>query len=294
MSNASKVIVTASDENFAWTCLNLLESLGKWAGITHVIDIGLTPASRQAIESRCAGVIDVPENAWSTVGAATAYAGAMTIRPQLPQVFAQDYIMWIDADCWVQDRSAIDVYFELARANHENFVIATMVDAEYPYCVDDFAGHQERFRDMHTQLWDESVAEQLNGKAPLNSGVFAASRRSPVWQEFEDRVKDQYLHNTRVQDDWRLAHMAEQQCLHRILHESRRFTLMTAEFNWVCHAGPLVRRGFFVETPNLRRRPRIVHLTVMRGLEAQYRENFLIYESRLARLSRFVRQRFTR
>jgi hypothetical protein len=169
-----------------------------------------------------------------------------------------------------------------------------MVDAEYPYCVDDFAGHQERFRDMHTQLWDESVAEQLNGKAPLNSGVFAASRRSPVWQEFEDRVKDQYLHNTRVQDDWRLAHMAEQQCLHRILHESRRFTLMTAEFNWVCHAGPLVRRGFFVETPNLRRRPRIVHLTVMRGLEAQYRENFLIYESRLARLSRFVRQRFTR
>jgi hypothetical protein len=97
-----------------------------------------------------------------------------------------------------------------------------------------------------------------------------------------------------VQDDWRLAHMAEQQCLHRILHESRRFTLMTADFNWVCHAGPLVRRGFFVETPNLRRRPRIVHLTVMRGLEAQYRENFLIYESRLARLSRFVRQRFTR
>jgi hypothetical protein len=294
MKSPSKVIVTASDENFAWTCLNLLESLGKWARITHVIDIGLSPASRQAIESRCAGVIDVPENAWSTAGAATAYAGAMTIRPQLPQVFAHDYIMWIDADCWVQDRSAVDVYFNLARSNHENFVIAAMVDPEYPYCIDAFDVHQDHFRNLHAQLWDDAVAEQLNGKAPLNSGVFAASRASPVWQEFEDRVKDQYLHNTRVQNDERLAHMAEQQCLHRILHESQRFTMMTAEFNWVCHAGPLVRRGFFVETPNLRRRPRIVHLTVLRGLETQYRESFLLYESRRQRISRFIRQRLLR
>jgi hypothetical protein len=294
MSNTSKVIVTASDENFVWTCLNLLESLGKWARITHVIDIGLTPASRQAIESQCAGVINVPENAWSTTGAATAYAGAMTIRPQLPQVFAHDYIMWIDSDIWVQNRAAMGMYFDLARANPENFVIAAMVDAEYPYCIDNFDTHQEHFRNLHAQLWDDAVAEQLNGKAPLNSGVFAASRTSPVWQEFEERVKDQYLHNVRVQKDAQLAHMAEQQSLHRILHESQRFTVMSADFNWVCHAGPLVRKGFFVETPTLHRRPHIVHLTVLRGLEAQYRENYLLYETRRQRVRRFVRQRFLR
>jgi hypothetical protein len=218
----------------------------------------------------------------------------MTIRPQLPRLFSQDYIMWIDADCWVQNRAAVGVYFDLARANDENFVISAELDAEYPGCIDSIGSDQEKLRDLHSRLWDDSVAEQLLGKAPLNSGVFATSRTSPVWQEFEGRVKEQYLENPLLREDTRLAHLAEQQSLNRVLHESRRFTVMTADFNWVCHAGPLVRKGFFVETPNLHRRPHIVHLTALRGLEAQYRENFLLYESRRARLARFLRQRFSR
>ena len=294
MGKIEQVIVTASDENYVWTCLNLLESLGKWARIAYVIDLGLTAESRRALESRCAGVIDVPDHAWKSVDAATTYAGAMTIRPQLPQLFAHDYIMWIDADCWVQDRAAIGVYFDMARANDGNFVLAAELDAEYPHCVDAFDVRQDQLRDLHSQLWNESVAEELNGKALLNSGVFAASRTSPVWTAFEQRAKEQYLENARLTGNIRLAHMAEQQSLHRVLHETQLFTVMPAEFNWVCHAGPLVRRGFFVETPNLRRRPHIVHLTMLSAFEENYRENFLLYESRRDRLSRFLRRRLRR
>ena len=294
MSNASKVIVAACDENYAWLCLNLLESLGKWARITHVIDIGLTPASRKAIESRCAGVVDVPEDAWTSAGVAVAYAGAMTIRPQLTRLFEHDYIMWIDADCWVQDRSAISTYFEMAERNHGNFVLAAELDAEYPHCIDAYDVRQERIRDLHTQLWDESVAEEMHGKALLNTGVFAASRQSPVWKAFEEHVQMQYLENTMLADSVRLSHMAEQQSLNRVLHETQLFTVLTAEFNWACHAGPLVRRGFFVETPNLRRRPRIVHLTLLSAFEARYREDFLLYENRRQRISRFIRERLNR
>ena len=294
MGDNTCVIVTASDENFAWVCLNLLESLGKWARIAYVIDLGLSVESRRKLESRCAGVIDIPDHVWTSTHDAVSCAGAMTVRPQLPQLFAHDYIMWIDADCWVQDRSAIARYFDLARKNDGNFVIATEVDAEYPHCVSNFDVRQEQLRDLHSQLWDETVAEEMHGKVPFNSGVFAASRRSPVWKEFEEMVKMQYLENTRLTDNFRLTHMAEQQSLNRVLHETHQVTAMSAEFNWACHVGPLVRRGFFVETPGLRRRPHIVHLTVLRGFEAQYRENFLLYESRRARLSRFVRQRFLR
>jgi len=294
MSNATKVIVTAADENYAWLCLNLLESLGKWARITHVIDIGLTPASRQAIESRCAGVVDVPEDAWTSAGAAVTYSGAMTIRPQLTRFFDHDYIMWIDADCWVQDRSAISTYFDVAQRNQGNFVLAAELDAEYPHCIGAYDVRQEQLRDLHTQLWDESVAEEMHGKVLMNTGVFAASRESRVWNAFEKHVKMQYLENTRLKDSTRLSHMAEQQSLNRVLHETQLFTVMTAEFNWACHAGPLVRRGFYVETPNLRRRPRIVHLTLLSAFEARYRESFLLYESRRQRISRFIRERLSR
>jgi hypothetical protein len=104
-------------------------------------------------------------------------------------------------------------------------------------------------------------------------------------------VKMQYLENARLADSVRLSHMAEQQSLNRVLHETQLFTVMTAEFNWACHAGPLVRRGFFVETPHLRRRPRIVHLTLLSAFEARYRENNLLYEDRRQRISRLIRQR---
>jgi hypothetical protein len=86
--------------------------------------------------------------------------------------------------------------------------------------------------------------------------------------------------------------MAEQQSLNRVLHESQRLTILTADYNWVTHFGPLVRRGFFVETQRLRRRPRIVHLTVLRYNEDDYRKNHLFYESRSHRIVRFVRERF--
>jgi len=292
MKPSQRVIVSACDDNYAWLCLNLLKSLGKWARITHVIDLGLSAASRQAIEARCAGVIEVPRHVWTASGIATEYAGAMTIRPQLPELFAQEYIMWMDADVWLQNRSAVKTYFDLAQKNHGDFVIVAQLDSEYPYCVNEYDTQQELFRGVHSKLWDNAVAEELYGKALLNSGVFAASRLSPVWKDFEEQVKTQYTENPTLTENVQLAHMAEQQSLNRVLHETQRFTVLTANFNWVCHAGPLVRRGFFVETPNLRRRPHIVHLTLFAAREAIYRERHLLYESRLDRLRRFIRQRF--
>lgn len=292
MGNDKRVIVTASDENYAGVCLNLLESLGKWSRITYVIDLGLTSESRRALASRCAGVIDAPEHAWKSNGVAVPYAAAMTLRPQLPQLFAHDYIMWMDADCWVQDRTAVKTYFEMAEKHDGNFVLVAELDVEYPHCVDAFEVRQDQLRDLHSQLWDATVAEELHGKAPLNSGVFAASRLSPVWNAFEELVKAQYVGNSKLVDSTRLAHMAEQQSLNRVLHESQRLTVLTAEYNWVSHFGPLVRRGFFVETPRLRRRPHIVHLTVLRANEETYRKNFLFHESRSRSIGRLLRQRF--
>lgn len=291
MRNEKRVIVTACDENYAWVCLFLLKSLGKWSRITYVIDLGLTVESRRAIGSRCAGVIDAPEEAWESAGVAVSYAAAMTLRPQLPRLFKQDYIMWIDADCWVQNRSAVKKYFDMAQKHDGDFVLVAELDVEYPHCVDRFEVRQEKLRDLHSQLWDDAVADELHGKAPLNSGVFTASRLSPVWSAFDKMVKAQYLDNPKLADSTRLAHMAEQQSLNRILHESQRFTVLTADFNWLCHFGPLVRRGFYVETPRLRRRPQIVHLTVLRTHEAEYRKNVLFYESRSQSIGRLVRQR---
>lgn len=294
MSNASKVIVTAVDENYAHLCHSLLTSLGRWAKQTYVLDLGMTEPTRRLLARQCAGVIDIPEHVWSASDLEWPYLDAMTVRPQLPKIFDHEYIMWIDSDIWIQNRAAIATYFRVAAENPENFALTVTVDPEYPRVIDDYVAYQDKFLALHTAYWGPEVAQQLFGKAIFNSGVMAASRDSPVWESYFTAVADMYTNNEKVRSTWNFAHMAEQQSLHRVLHESGRATILPSEYNWLCQTGPLRRRGFHVETLVGRRRPHVVHLVAYRGREAHYRENFLLYESRRQRISRFVRQRLRR
>lgn len=294
MKTPSRVIVTASDENYAHLCLGLLKSLGRWAKITYVLDLGLTEPTRRQMARLCAGVIPIPDTLWSPPDLDWPYLDAMTVRPQLPKIFEHEYIMWIDCDVWVQNRAAVATYFRAAAENPVNFAITVTVDPEYPRVINNYIWYQETFLASHTDYWGAEVAQQLFGKAIFNSGVMAASRHSPVWDAYMDGVANLYTNNEKVRTTWALAHMAEQQSLNRVLHESGFSTVLPSDYNWMSHAGPLRRRRFHVETLVGKRRPHVVHLADYRGHEAHYRENFLHYESRRARLSRFVRQRVKR
>lgn len=264
------------------------------AKYTYVLDLGLTERTRRQMARLCAGVIPIPDTLWSPTGLDWPYLDAMTVRPQLPKIFEHEYIMWIDSDIWVQNQAAIPTYFRAAAQNPENFAITVTVDPEYPRVINNYMWYQETFLASHTDYWGAEVAQQLFGKAIFCSGIMAASRHSPVWDAYMDGVANLYTNNEKVRTTWALAHMAEQQSLHRVLHESGLSTVLPTEYNWMCHAGPLRRRRFHVETLVGKRRPHVVHLADYRGQAPHYRENFLHYETRRARLSRFVRQRVKR
>src|SRR5262249_12840587 len=110
MSNPRPIIVSAADAAF-WPLLSgLLASIDRhrqrdgWP--VGVLDIGLTQAQRERL-MRYGAVVVTPE--WDydiSKLRPTPHSHFTTVsaRPHLPLYFPDyDPIVWIDADCWVQD-----------------------------------------------------------------------------------------------------------------------------------------------------------------------------------------------
>jgi hypothetical protein len=108
------IIVSASDSGFFNFLIDLLDSLdavGVGSDIDRcVIDLGLTNEQKQFLISRGAklvppAMIDLPKPMELRKG----YQGLLA-RPRYPEIFpGHDPILHIDADAWVQSKSAIDI-----------------------------------------------------------------------------------------------------------------------------------------------------------------------------------------
>lgn len=224
-------------------------------------------------------MISPPEEFYGKTSFAKPYFRAMYLRPRLPELVDADLILWIDSDCWVQRQDAIAAYLEGAIHFPELFTITPMVDVDYPRCIDNnYLTYQEIYRGMHQRLFGDKEANFLHGRAILSSGVFAADRRSPVWQDWWRETHRQYTTNTNVQTDAGLAHMAEEQSLNKVLHRTGRYNCLTAEMNWHCHCSDVVREGSTVRIRRSRRVPAILHLAMFGERGQEYRRKRLLYE----------------
>ena len=106
---------------------------------------------------------------------------ALTARAWLPEYFAQEQLIWIDADIWLQSRDAID--WALAGLHHKPFAIAQELHPAY----------QRHYR-MDEHLWQiwaglrsfsgGNIAEQIGFTPSINDGLFAARRDAPHWQDW--------------------------------------------------------------------------------------------------------------
>ena len=115
------IIVTAADEKYAEMALGLLRSLHQWGelpcGEIGLLDLGLSEASRNALSPY---VSVIAEPGWDFAIAPESreqrpHLRALLARPKLPNYFpGRDLYLWLDADMWVQDRAAIDLFFTAA------------------------------------------------------------------------------------------------------------------------------------------------------------------------------------
>lgn len=168
---------------------------------------------------------------------------AQVARPFLPRHFPGfETYLWLDADAWVQDWRAVELY--CAAAAGGRLAISIEIDRAYKR-------HYKRPKLFGTTLaWKNyreafgwRVADRLGRNPMVNCGVFALHREAPHWAAWQ-RLIARVLHRTRF-------FYVEQIALnYAIFAERLPVNLLPGYCNWLAgDAAPAfdAGRGVFVE-----------------------------------------------
>lgn len=261
--------VTAANEAFVPLLRGLIGSLNQWAAspVTDLacFDLGLAAASRDWVASETRHAVkpgwDLPVHQ-GTRKSRPELRG-LTVRPYLRDYFpGYDVYLWLDADLWVQQKTALDVYIRGASA--KGLAIAAQSHPAYL--------HQHGFvrqRVSHLESYYGPEGARLLGTRPyFNAGVFALRSSAPHWEAWARSFRTG-LDRTggRLVNDQTAINHAVWTCRLPV-------TALDARFNWCYHlAAPHYHgnRARFVEPVERGRTIGIVHLTAHTKREASLR-----------------------
>ncbi len=237
------IIVTGGDHHHFRLAWGLLKSLSR-SGLTRrydlgFIDAGITDRERQALPDdrvavgRAAWDFDFPTRAHLEAvapGVRTLY-GKLRMRELFP---GYEVYVWIDADAWVQDPSAIPIIIDEAARN--GLVAAYELDRGY------FPANLSRvvwskYRDWYGHAYGPTIARFMELKPMLNVGVYGIAATAPHWSIWEwlyrSGLRRQEIHQQAS------VFMTDQLSLNVAVHYHRLpVSVLPASFNWLCHLAP--------------------------------------------------------
>lgn len=238
---ARVIIVTAADANYASLAEGLIASIRATQQAQGIaigfLDVGLEAPQRERL--RGAGAV-VVEPGWDHDFSAYAtrpkpFMRAHTARPHLPRYFPGfDLYLHMDADTWLQDWRAIELY--LSAAQERGLALAPEVDRSYSTVISGMQEADLKLR-LYRQYFVEETARRLTNLPILNSGVFAVTAASPFWGEWQRILGLAYDHLGRsaAPPDFAVFY-AEQSCLNAAVRSlGEPAALLPAWCNWMCH-----------------------------------------------------------
>jgi len=224
------IIVTAANEAFMPLLRGLIMSLQQWDPPPFTalacFDVGLGPESREWVSQHASHVVapewDLPVD--RQLREREPHLRANTARPFLPKYFpGYDVYLWIDADAWVQERFALDWYFEAAATG--SLAAAPQVDRAYR--------HYASVVGLRTRRMQQGFGEEAGRRALwdvyLNSGVFALRSDAPHWKCWAQ-------HFSKGLDATNGGMCSDQTALnHMLWTENLPLHPLPALCNWTCH-----------------------------------------------------------
>lgn len=254
MSDA--IIITGADSNFYALLTGLVNSIHDNAGAglpIGVLDFGLEAGQRAALEKRGLRVVTPGKDfGGSEHDTWVGNTQALTVRPFLPRYFpGHEIYLWIDADVWVQDAAAINLY--LATAREGKLAITPHIGRSYK----SFQKWQRpRFNTLmfreYRKGWGWRIANAL-GKYPIaNAGIFALKADAPHWELWRRAMAG------------RPTRMWDQTALNYVIHHDKAPVGLLPDWcNWITiDAPPKVdeARGLLVEPEPPYRPIGLIHL----------------------------------
>jgi hypothetical protein len=255
------LILTASDAGYFELLRGMLRSLrdkpeGREVPIA-VFDVGLKPEQAQWCRDIGATLLraewDFEFPGRGNVGEAFK---SLTARPFLPRYApGHDIYLWLDADVWVQEWSAIELFLEGAR--RADIAVAPEIHRAFRHYYHAWAEFSGVNGAAYAEAFGREKADKLIRYPLINAGVFAMRADSAGWRIWEDTLREGIQRST---------NMVDQIALNVAIYErGLKHEPLPSLCNWpVHHALPAwdQQRGLFVE-PSLPHLPLgILHLTI--------------------------------
>jgi hypothetical protein len=237
-------VVSASDAGYFDLIKGLVTSLrsrpeGRALALS-IFDLGLTPPQRAWLaEQGTTFAVPVWDFDFPGRDAVPAYFKSFAARPVIPRYFpGHEIYFWIDADVWVQDHAALQIFIEAAAAG--KLAIVPEIDRSY------WTIHKR------PRLWGQNQkcfawafglrAGYRYGRHPiLNAGVFALHRDAPHWRLYGEALR-RALTRRRLSPRarrWSLCFaLAEQTALnYAVFADGAPASFLPATCNWFCGKG---------------------------------------------------------
>ncbi|MGE3778911.1 MAG: tetratricopeptide repeat protein, partial [Pirellulaceae bacterium] len=258
------VIITAGDSRYFEFLASCIESINaarpRSSYALAVMDVGCTAQQRGWLEAH----VDVCcEPAWhfefANRSELPGYLRGLLARPFLRDYFPgfETYV-WIDADAWVQEWRAIELFCAGARMRRGLAVVPEIDRCSWRQ----YGGLPEYWQAVagwYAAQFGPGVGDRLCSYPMLNAGVFGLDAAAPHWNEWRSAIARAL--------QWRCGIMTDQLALNVIVYMQgllEKTELLPATCNWTCHNGfPMwdEHQRRMVE-PYLPRAPiGIVHLT---------------------------------
>ena len=150
-----------------------------------------------------------------------------TARPHIPRhIPGYDLYLWIDSDAWLQDWQTVQTYLEAA--SRVGAAFTPEIDRSYLCFYDKGQGYQWKY-DCYDLAFGKETAERLAGFPLINSGVFAATGKSPLWSNWQNALRSALQ---RSQDFY-----VEQTAANFAIYGGTPCAMLPSTCNWHCSFG---------------------------------------------------------
>lgn len=242
------IIITAADANYfelvRGTILSVREKPEGENVAIGFFDLGCTPEQLQWLETQV-NIIKKPDWDFDFPGKNEAphYLKGLLVRPCLRKYFPNfDIYLWIDADAWVQDWKAINLFVEGAFRRG-----LAIVPEVHRASLQQYGQLPELGKWVHQQYaanFGVEVADRLYSYPILNAGVFALRKDALHWEFWAEKMNEGLQRSGCV--------MTDQFALNLVVYGGGLFNsteMLPAWCNWIFNGFPVwdKQRGCFVE-----------------------------------------------
>jgi Methyltransferase domain len=231
----SAILVTAGDSQIfdllRGTIRSLRENISGARATVGLFDLGCTPDQLDWLKTQT-DVIREPE--WHfqfpSRDQVPGYFKGLLARPFLRRYFPGfDLYFWIDADAWVQDGVAVELF--LRGAAKRGAALVPELDRASRFQYGGLPGYWEWAASYYEAAFGKDVAAQVRSYPMLNAGVFALHADAPHWEEWA-----QFLNQGLQRSAYS---MTDQIALNVVVYGRGlldRTELLPAWCNWTCHS----------------------------------------------------------